>query len=193
MKSGNWYTGIHEPLITRELFDKVHEQLKRDTLNVHRESREFAFTKLMTCGLCGSGITAAERFKKLATGEVACYIYYWCSRSKDKYCKSGCLREEELMKQLVAQIDKLDLNETDVKKRFAAEVARFAKFQKSFMGGNGSVKAKDVDFHDYAKYVLQDGSMTERRKFLGCIKNTIVITKKVVAIQKKESEQLLEN
>jgi site-specific DNA recombinase len=60
--SGNWYQGKHEPLITKELFDQVQEQVKSQF--VRSEGKEFAFTKLMTCGLCGSGITADEKFKK---------------------------------------------------------------------------------------------------------------------------------
>jgi len=60
---GNFYNGKHEPLITKELFEKVQEQLKREPMN--RETREFAFTKLLKCGSCGSGITACEKYKKL--------------------------------------------------------------------------------------------------------------------------------
>jgi len=59
--SGNWYQGKHEPIVSKELFEKVQEQLKRD--NIVRQSKEFAFTKLMTCGLCGSGISAEEKYK----------------------------------------------------------------------------------------------------------------------------------
>ena len=55
-KSGNWYQGKHKPIITKELYDKTVAQLKRD--NIQRESKEFAFTKLMVCGLCGSMISS---------------------------------------------------------------------------------------------------------------------------------------
>ncbi|MBI3274131.1 MAG: recombinase family protein, partial [Candidatus Colwellbacteria bacterium] len=41
-KSGNWYTGKHEPIITKEIFDKVQEHLKRDHI-VRSEIKEFAF------------------------------------------------------------------------------------------------------------------------------------------------------
>ncbi len=184
VKSGNWYNGKHSPLITKDLFDKAQEQLKRDS--VHRESREFAFTKLMTCGLCGSGITAAEKFKKLKNGEVACYVYYWCTRSRDKNCKSGCLREEDLIQQLIPIIDRLDMNEDDIKKKFEAEVVRLNKFQRSFVAASNGpkIKTKDVDFKDYARYVLKEGTMTERREFMGCIKSKLTVTKKVVALEK---------
>ncbi|HWC57656.1 MAG TPA: recombinase family protein [Candidatus Paceibacterota bacterium] len=84
-KSGNWYTGKHEPLITKELFDMVQAQMRSQILRV--ENKEFAFTKMMMCGLCGSGISADEKFKKLKNGEVARYVYYGCTKNKDKNCK----------------------------------------------------------------------------------------------------------
>ena len=61
VSSRNFYNGRHEPLITKELFDKVQKHLKRDSIS--RETREFAFTKLLKCA-CGSGISACEKYKK---------------------------------------------------------------------------------------------------------------------------------
>lgn len=73
----------------------MQEQLKRD--KIVRQSKEFAFTKLMTCGLCGSGISAEEKYKQLKDGTAAKYIYYGCSRAKDRYCKNQYMREEDLI------------------------------------------------------------------------------------------------
>lgn len=50
------------PIITKELFDKTQENLSEHAIRI--QGKEFAFTKLITCGLCGSGITADEKFKK---------------------------------------------------------------------------------------------------------------------------------
>jgi DNA invertase Pin-like site-specific DNA recombinase len=94
--SGNWYKGKHKPIISEELFNKVQKQLKTDEV-IAKESREFAFTKLMKCGYCGSGITGQEKYKKLKNGDIAKYIYYGCTRSVDKYCKNKYIREEELI------------------------------------------------------------------------------------------------
>jgi DNA invertase Pin-like site-specific DNA recombinase len=52
--SGNWYTGQHTPIITKELYDRVQEQLVRSEIN--KNNKEFAFTKLISCGICGSGV-----------------------------------------------------------------------------------------------------------------------------------------
>ena len=108
-ESGNWYQGKHTPIITEELFKKAQEQLKRD--KIVRENREFAFTKLFTCGMCQSGITAQEKYKDLKDGTTAKYVYYSCSKSKDRNCKNKYIREEELIEELFKVIDKVSINE----------------------------------------------------------------------------------
>jgi len=95
--SGNWYTGKHQPIITKELFDLVQSQMRSDFIRA--ENKEFACTRIMTCGLCASGITAQEKFKKLKNGTVNRHIYYGCTKSKDKNCKAGYINEVELIRQ----------------------------------------------------------------------------------------------
>lgn len=182
-KSGNWYTGKHEPIITKELFDKVQEQLNRDQI-VRSEIKEFAFTKLMHCGLCGSGISASEKFKKHKDGTTARYVYYGCSRARDIHCQSGYLREEGLIDQLVKLLDHIDLNEIHMKHKFEEEVTRLNKFQKNILGMQDiKTKVKDIDLRDYAKYLLKEGSPIEKREFLSCMKSKFILAKKIITLE----------
>jgi site-specific DNA recombinase len=177
--SATWYQGKHEPLITKEIFEKVQEQLKRD--NIIRQSREFAFTKLMVCGLCSSGISAEEKYKQLKDGTIAKYIYYGCSRSKDRHCKNPYMREEELTEQFIKLMDKIDLNETGVQIKFEDELKRYNKFHKGVLGIKGKgAEHQDINLRDYAKYVLHDGSNGEKRELMGCFKSKVVIKYKAV-------------
>lgn len=184
VESGNWYTGKHEPIITKELFGKVQEQLKRD--QIVRESKEFAFTKLITCGLCGSGITADEKYKKLKDGTTAKYVYYGCTRSKDLHCKGGYIREEDLIAQLIKILDRIDVNEIGMRHKLEEEVERYNKFQKSVLGFDNKNTAlpKEIDIRTYAKYLLREGSIVEKRELLGCLKSRLVIKNKVVCLEK---------
>ncbi len=183
-KSNNWYTGKHEPIITKELFEKAQEQLKRD--QIHRgESKEFAFTKLITCGLCGSGITADEKFKKLANGTVARYIYYGCTRSKDLNCKGGYIREEELINQFSQLLDKISLDELGMREKIEKEIERYQKFQAEVLRKKGKIeKPKEVDIRNYAKYILKAGSIVEKRELLACFKSKLLLKNKVVYLEK---------
>jgi len=183
-KSNNWYTGKHEPIITKELFEKAQEQLKRD--QIHRgESKEFAFTKLITCGLCGSGITADEKFKKLANGTVARYIYYGCTRSKDLNCKGGYIREEELINQFSQLLDKISLDELGMREKIEKEIERYQKFQAEVLRKKWKIeKPKEVDIRNYAKYILKAGSIVEKRELLACFKSKLLLKNKVVYLEK---------
>ena len=177
-KSGNWYTGKHEPLISKELFDAVQEQVKSQFIRT--ENKEFAFTKLMTCGLCGSGITADEKFKKQKNGNVHRYVYYGCCGSKDRKCKGGYLEEKELIRQFEGLLDQIDLDEIGVKDKIKTEVERFKKFQQSVLGSKEKIEVKEIEIKNYGKYILQEGTLSEKRELLGSIKNKILLRDKEI-------------
>jgi len=181
-ESGNWYKGKHEPIVSKELFDKANEQLKRD--KIVRQSREFAFTKLMTCGLCGSGISAEEKYKQLKDGTVAKYIYYGCGRSRDRHCKNPYMREDELTEQLVKLVDKLDVNKIGVQHKFEEELKRYNRFNRSVLGTKNTIdKHQEVDMRAYSKYILRDGTNEEKRELMGCFKSMIILTKQIATIK----------
>ena len=178
--SGNWYQGKHEPIITKELFDQTHAQLKSNVLRV--ENQEFAFTKLMICGICQSGISACEKWKNQKNGNVHRYVYYGCTKNKDKNCKCGYIEEKELINQFADLIDKIDLDEIGMKEKIKAEVERFKKFQKNLLGIKEKVEVGDIDIRNYAKYILKDGTDIEKRELLGCLRNKIALKNKIITI-----------
>jgi len=182
LKSGNWYTGKHEPIIDKELFDMVQQQIKSQVIK--SEGKEFAFTKLMTCGLCGSGISADEKFKKLKSGEVNRHVYYFCNKSRDGNCKCGYINEEDLLKQFEQLIKEIDLDEIGIKEKIKLEVERFKKFQKMISGSNDNVKINDIDIRNYARYILKEGSILEKRELLFFLKDRISLINKRIELLK---------
>lgn len=182
--SGRWFQGKHEAIITKELFDIVQEKVNRPFVRV--ESKEFAFTKLIKCGLCNSSITADEKFKRQGNGNVHRYVYYGCSRFYNKDCKCGYIREEELIKQLEEMLDKLDLDEIGMKEHIKTEVERYKKFQAGVLGVKEKIKVADIDIRNYAKYILRDGTNFEKRELLSCLKSKISLANKNLALAKYE-------
>jgi site-specific DNA recombinase len=180
-KSGNWYTGKHEAIVTKELFDLVQAQIKSNVLRV--ENKEFAFTKMMTCGLCGSGISADEKFKKLKNGGVARYVYYGCTKARGVDCKCGYTEEKEILKQFNELIEKIDLNEIEVKEKIKADVERFSKLQKFLLGTKEKIDIPSIDVRGYAKYVLKEGSDVEKRELLRCLKSKICLANKKITLK----------
>jgi hypothetical protein len=181
-KSGNWYQGRHEPLITKELFDLVQEQLKGNELKT-RQEKEFAFTRMMMCGLCGSGISADEKYKKLKSGKINPHIYYGCTKSRDKNCKCGYINETDLIKQLQKLVDTADLNETSVMKKIKDEVARYKKFHRMLLGEKAETDASDIDTKSYVKFLLKDGTVEEKRAVMSCFNSQIVLKNKEISLQ----------
>lgn len=179
--SGRWYNGKHKPIITKDLFDQVQTQLKGNVLKT-RQDKEFAFTKIMTCGLCGSGITADEKYKKLKNGDTNAHIYYGCTKVRDRNCKCGYINEQDLISQLESLIDKVSINELGMRDKIKLEVERIKKFQQSLLGVKQQIQIKDVDIKDYAKFILKEGSIEEKRELLSCFKSKILLKEKAITL-----------
>ncbi len=150
---------------------------------VRVEDKEFAFTRMITCGLCGSGITADEKFKKQKNGNIHRYCYYGCTKARDKNCKSGYINEDELIGQFVSLIDTIDLNEGGIRSKLETEVQRFKKFQRRVLGMREKIDITDLDIRDYAKYLLEEGGNEEKRELLGCLKGTLILYNKVICLE----------
>ena len=163
------------------MFDKVQNALNENYIP-KTESKEFAFTKLIKCGFCGSGITADEKFKKQKNGNVHRYVYYGCTKFKDKHCKSGYINEEELIEQFTGLMDEISLDEIGIKEKLKAEVERIKKFQRVIIGTREKIEVADVDIRNYAKYILKEANDVEKRELLSCIKSRITLVNKIVSI-----------
>lgn len=183
--SGNWYQGVHQPIITKELFDKAQDRLKRD--KIVRENREYAFTKLFTCGLCESGITAQEKYKELKDGTTAKYVYYSCSKSKDRNCKNKYIREEELISELFKVIDVVNINELGMRMKLEEEIKRFNRLQRLAIKGKPKMQIdeNEIATREYAKYVLKEGGVTEKRELLGHLRSRLLLKNKKITLIKE--------
>lgn len=82
--------GAHEPLISKELFDRVQEVLTGKKAPSFKR-RYFQFRKMLTCGECGGTITA-----EIKKGQ---YIYYHCNHFK-KCSQKGNTPEKVIENQL---------------------------------------------------------------------------------------------
>ena len=180
--SGKWYDGVHEPIVTKELFNIVQTQIKSQILVPRSEQKEFAFTKIMTCGLCGSGITADEKFKKQKNGNVHRYVYYKCTRIKDPNCDCGFLNENDLILQLQKLLEDIDIKVVPMREKITNDLKRYKKFQQMLLGDETKVAVKDIDIRNYAKFILLEGDTEEKREFLRCLKSQIVLKKKVLSL-----------
>jgi hypothetical protein len=180
--SNNWYTGKHTPIINKESFDRVQMTLNENFIP-KTESKEFAFTKLIRCGYCGSGITADEKFKKLKDGGVNRHVYYFCTKARNIDCKNPAINEPDLIGELIELIDKVDLDELGVKSRIEQEITRFNKFRIGVLGHKKENNNIDVDIRNYAKYLLKEGTLVEKRELLSFLKSKLILKDKKITLE----------
>ncbi len=182
---GNWYTGIHQPIITKELYEKVQTQLRRSEIENPWGTKEFAFTKLIACGYCGAAITADEKLKKLKNGGVNRHIYYGCSKRWAKDCQCGFIKESELVEQLMSVMDTVKLDRTGIREKLESEINRYNKFRSGVLGikEKDGEQSKDVDIRNYAKYILKEGAIFEKRELLSCLRSKLILRNKKLHLE----------
>ncbi|MBU1164487.1 recombinase family protein [Patescibacteria group bacterium] len=86
--NGEMHQGIHKPIISKQLFDKVQAVMQRRGKKRKNQNHNFSFTGFIKC-ICGCAITA-ERQKG--------HVYYRCTKKKG-FCTQRYVREEKLVLQ----------------------------------------------------------------------------------------------
>ena len=102
---GEIYEGKYQPILSKQIFDKVQEVLKqRGKPRKKRQKHNFPFCGLFRCS-CGAAITA-----QFAKGNGGLYRYYRCTR-KFGPCKEKYIQEKELVNQICQKLKEIALPE----------------------------------------------------------------------------------
>lgn len=113
--SGNFYKGLHQPMITKEEFNLIQRTLNR-TSQGRFMTKEMTYRGMIKCGECGSMITGEEKSKKQKNGNVHEYIYYQCT--KRKVTLTPCSQKTIEIKPLEEQMSNA-LGQIELGKEFA--------------------------------------------------------------------------
>jgi Recombinase zinc beta ribbon domain len=93
----------HEPIISRELWDKVQSVLDRKCSYRYRVIKhDLAFSGMIRCGHCGCAVIGEIKKKK--------YIYYHCTGQRGK-CPEKYARQELIEAQFCLAVNKIVLPE----------------------------------------------------------------------------------
>ena len=106
------FEGKYQPLIDKQLFDKVQEMLRRtkngEVIPVYSK-HDLTYKGLMECEECGCQITGEEKTKKnKGNGFVHRWVYYHCTHFKP-CSQSGMTKEEGIDRQIVDLLKTLSL------------------------------------------------------------------------------------
>lgn len=109
-KTGESFQGIHEPLVSKHVFDRVQDVLA-GKLCIRRDAHEFLYRRLFQCATCGLALIG-ERQKG--------HVYYRCHTP-------GCtsVREESLEAGILKELKKLVFSDEE-KKEMAEAIESFA-------------------------------------------------------------------
>lgn len=107
---GKIWEGSHEPMITKEEFDRVQFLLGRKG-RPRPQKHNFPFAGQIRCEECGAMITVEEKWKRQKNGNVHHYVYYHCTKKKNPNCAQGSVEIKELEKQIDELLSKIEINE----------------------------------------------------------------------------------
>ncbi|MFA5742597.1 MAG: recombinase family protein [Candidatus Paceibacterota bacterium] len=102
---GEIYQGNHEPIISKQLFEKVQRIMREHGKPQAKSLKPYTFRGVFKCGECGRQITAETRVKP--SGKA--YTYYRCTK-KNRVCSQKYIGEQKLKQQLNKLFQKVALN-----------------------------------------------------------------------------------
>lgn len=159
--SGNWYKGNHEPLITKELFDKVQTALEVPVKSKWG-SKEFPFKQFIKCYSCGSSLVGEKKTKHLKDGTINTHTYYHCSRQVDLSCKEPYAREEGIVEQLSNMCYELIPSIKSVEPGLQKAIEKFARMANIVTKEGSERKLVGA----YIQYALHRGTTFEKTRLV---------------------------
>jgi DNA invertase Pin-like site-specific DNA recombinase len=135
--SGKWFEGSHEKVVSEEIFNEIQVKLgKRSQYSL--KHNDYAYTALMRCGYCNSGIVAEQKWQcicsnckfkfsltqknkdkctncgmlieNMVTPKILHYIYYRCGRKKNPSCLQRAVRLDNLESQIDEKLSGVDIS-----------------------------------------------------------------------------------
>ena len=90
VRNGIEYDGKHEPIISKELFNRVQHQFK-EKRKQKGKNENFVYTNFITCKKCGYAMISYLKHGAHNSGD---YIYYHCSNYSGAHKKQKNFRQE---------------------------------------------------------------------------------------------------
>ena len=168
-EDGPLYKGLHQPIITKELFDLVRDRIANIVPDDKPAwgSKKFPFKHLFYCGACGSRLTVEEHYKKLKDGTRNRHVYYRCTKStKDPDCKERSITANMITEQILAMVDAGELDDIEPAEQLFKKVEQYKRVTSQLIKDHGIESSERAHFKNYASYILRQGSLSEQDGFI---------------------------
>jgi DNA invertase Pin-like site-specific DNA recombinase len=171
------YKGAHEPLISKELFDKVQKRFVVPE-KAKWGSKEFPFRRFLKCAGCGAAVVGEEKIKHCGDGSVRRHVYYHCSRQVDYDCDEPYVREDRIVEGLLDQASNFRLDTSMAEKGLIKAVNDFGAIAQVL-----EVELKESDlFYRYVQYVLKGGSEADMARLVHNLRLDLVVSNRKVLL-----------
>lgn len=177
INSGNWYRGKHPPLVTKELFLKVQQQLVTCQKSPWGE-KVITFKGIFKCGTCGSNIIGEEKWRKRKWAEPRKHIYYHCARQLNM-CPEPYISEDKLIKQILRYINFMNIahpNFLKLTEVLKTSVASYMSIREEILYEQDiNPNSRPLDPVNFARYILTSGTTEEKRDLIRALDRKLYI------------------
>ena len=195
--AGEVYEGRQDPIISKQLFDKVQEIINRKNKQWSKarvERIHKPYLGLLRCGECGMMITGEIRTKHYKNGECDVFRYYHCTKKSKivKCSQSHYTREESVDQELTTLLKKYALKKDwaiKINKRLDLEQKDIAQSSLSVI----SLKRKEIDNLNSKLQLLLDSYLDQitdkemyKEKKLELVGKRKTIEEQIINLQKQK-------
>ena len=177
-QDGPLYKGLHQSIITQELYDNVRARIDNIVPNNKATwgSKKFPFKHLFHCGSCGSRLTVEEHFKPLKDGTKRRHVYYHCTKStKDPDCREPSIKADDITEQILQMVDAGVFNDIEPSERLFKKIEQYKRVTSQLIKDHGIAASEGQHFKNYASYVLRQGTLSEQDEFIRGMNSTILL------------------
>lgn len=159
--SGQWYKGNHEPIITKEIFQKAREQAKVP-IKSKWGAKQFPYKQFLSCFTCGASVVGEEKIRRYKNGKIQRFVYYHCSKQVDNTCPEPFVREKDITAGLLEMRHELINDTIKVEPGLQEAVDKFSRMMRATHKSYGN---KNL-IGGYIQYVLLEGSDFEKTRLV---------------------------
>lgn len=182
-EDGPLYKGLHTPIITKELYDNVRARID-DIVPDNKAawgSKKFPFKHLFYCGSCGSRLTVEEHFKPLKDGTKRRHVYYRCTKStKDPDCKEPSIKAADITEQILSMVSQGLFDEIKPSESLFRKIEEYKRVTSQLIKDHGIAATERQHFKNYASYILQQGTIDEKDKFIRGLNAPLFVKEKII-------------
>ncbi len=170
--------GIHEPIISEELWNRVQSMIEAKSGKPSRiYDGEYPLTGILRCPECGAGMVISRTTNTLKDGTKKRIVYYTCGAWKNKgtaVCHSNSIRVEKANAVVYRELEKIFTNEKflklvlkkvneETRKQIQNAEKECAKYEKKLLNCENR---RNKIFEAYEEGLISSDEFLERKNFL---------------------------